>query len=152
MTLYPSFRNSSIFTIVSAVRGIVKGGEGKSYIELVIRSLLGDSMNTTSIQKVREMVYQQKFEEVEKAIKQRKKELEKEKKRIAELDRIFKRIYEDDINGIISHERFLTAEYEAEQKELTEFGKAEQAAADNEFVKKIIVHARTNPVDTADRR
>ena len=38
-------------------------------------------------------------------------------KRIAELDRIFKRIYEDDINGTISHERFLklSAEYEAEQ-------------------------------------
>ena len=90
-----------------------------------------------------------------------------------ELDRIFKRIYEDDITGAISHERFLklSAEYEAEQKELTEFVKAEQAAVDtyeqdradfesfsaiirkyvgikeltptivNEFVKKIIVHA-----------
>ena len=31
---------------------IGKGGEGKSRIELVMRSLLGDSMNTTSIQKV----------------------------------------------------------------------------------------------------
>ncbi len=31
---------------------IGKGGEGKSRIGLVIRSLLGDSMNTTSIQKV----------------------------------------------------------------------------------------------------
>ena len=125
------------------------------------------------IQNFREMVYQQKFEEAEKAIKRRKKELEKAKKRIAELDRIFKRIYEDDISGTISHERFLklSAEYEAEQKELTEFVKTEQAAVDtyeqdrtdfdsfaavirkyvgireltptivNEFVKKIIVHA-----------
>ena len=99
--------------------------------------------------------------------------MEQAKKRIAELDRIFKRIYEDDINGIISHERFLklSAEYEAEQKELTEFVRAEQANVDtyerdktdfdsfaviirkyvgireltpaivNEFVKKIIVHA-----------
>ncbi len=32
---------------------IGKGGEGKSRIGLVMRSLLGDSMNTTSIQKVR---------------------------------------------------------------------------------------------------
>ena len=99
--------------------------------------------------------------------------LEQAKKRIVELDRIFKRIYEDDITGAISHERFLklSAEYEAEQKELMEFVKTEQAAVDtykqdradfdsfaavirkyvgineltptivNEFVKKIIVHA-----------
>lgn len=59
------------------------------------------------IQNFREKVYQQKFEKVEKVIKRLKKELEKAKKRIAELDRIFKRIYEDDINGTISYERFL---------------------------------------------
>ncbi|WP_211214233.1 hypothetical protein [Allofustis seminis] len=43
------------------------------------------------------------------------------KKRIAELDQIFKWIYENDINDTISLERFLnlSAEYEAEQKELT---------------------------------
>lgn len=125
------------------------------------------------IQSFQNMVYQQRFEEAEKAVKRKKKELEQARKRIAELDRIFKRIYEDDINGTISHERFLklSAEYEAEQKELTEFVKAEQAAVDtyeqdrtdfdsfaavirkyvgvreltptivNEFVKKIIVHA-----------
>ena len=125
------------------------------------------------IQSFQNMVYQQRFEEAEKAVKRQKKELEQARKRIAELDRIFKRIYEDDINGTISHERFLklSAEYEAEQKELTEFVKAEQAAVDtyeqdrtdfdsfaavirkyvgireltptivNEFVKKIIVHA-----------
>ena len=125
------------------------------------------------IQSFQNMVYQQRFEEAEKAVKRQKKELEQARKRIAELDRIFKRIYEDDINGTISHERFLklSAEYEAEQKELTEFVKAEQAAVDtyeqdrtdfdsfaavirkyvgireltptivNEFVKKIVVHA-----------
>ena len=125
------------------------------------------------IQSFQNMVYQQRFEETEKAVKRQKKELEQARKRIAELDRIFKRIYEDDINGTISHERFLklSAEYEAEQKELTEFVKVEQAAVDtyeqdrmdfdsfaavirkyvgireltptivNEFVKKIIVHA-----------
>ena len=31
---------------------IGKGGEGKSRIGLVMRSILGDSMNTTSIQKI----------------------------------------------------------------------------------------------------
>ena len=55
-------------------------------------------------------------------MKRKRREVEQARKRIAELDRIFKRIYEDDINGTISHERFLklSAEYEAEQKELTE--------------------------------
>ena len=39
---------------------------------------------------------------------------------IMELNKIFKRIYEDDIMGAISHERFLklSVEYETEQKEL----------------------------------
>ena len=75
------------------------------------------------IQSFQNMVYQQRFEEAEKAVKWQKKELEQASKRIAELDRIFKRIYEDDINGTISHERFLklSAEYKAEQKELIEF-------------------------------
>ena len=84
------------------------------------------------IQSFQNMVYQQRFEEAEKAVKRQKKELEQARKRIAELDRIFKRIYEDDINGTISHERFLklSAEYEAEQKELTEFVKVGQAAVD----------------------
>ena len=52
--------------------------------------------------------------------------------RIAELDRIFKRIYEDDISGAISHERFLklSVEYEAEQKELTEQIKAWREAVE----------------------
>lgn len=60
--------------------------------------------------------------------KKRKREIAQAEKRIAELDRIFKRIYEDDISGIISHERFLklSAEYEAEQKELTEKVKADR--------------------------
>ena len=80
------------------------------------------------IQSFQNMVYQQRFEEAEKAVKRQKKELEQARKRIAELDRIFKRIYEDDINGTISHERFLklSAEYEAEQKELTEFVRSEE--------------------------
>ena len=118
-------------------------------------------------------VYEQRFEKAEKAARKRKREIAQAEKRIAELDRIFKRIYEDDISGAISHERFLklSAEYEAEQKELTEKVKAdremvnayEQDKTDfdsfaavirkyvgiteltptivNEFVKKIIVHA-----------
>ena len=118
-------------------------------------------------------VYEQRFEEAEKAAKKRKREIAQAEKRITELDRIFKRIYEDDISGAISHERFLklSAEYEAEQKELTEKVKAGQKEVDtyeqdrndfdsfaavirkyvgvteltptivNEFIKKIVVHA-----------
>ena len=80
----------------------------------------------------RMVVQKQRFDETEKAVKRRKKELEQAKKRISKLDRIFKRIYEDDITGAISHERFLklSSEYEAEQKKLTEFVKTEQAAVD----------------------
>ena len=144
-------------------------------LTLFVRQRIFDvtAMFFDDIQGFQNMVYQQRFEEAEKAIKQKKKELEQAKKRIAELDRIFKRIYEDDISGTISHERFLklSAEYEAEQKELTEFVKAEQTAVDtyeqdrtdfdsfaaiirkyvgiteltptivNEFIKKIVDHA-----------
>lgn len=120
-----------------------------------------------------EAARKQRFQEAEKDAKKRRREIAHAEKRIAELDRIFKRIYEDDINGAISHERFLklSADYEAEQKELTEQVKVwreaveifEQDQADfasfaaivrkyvgireltptivNEFVKKIIVHA-----------
>lgn len=126
-----------------------------------------------NIMDFREMVYQQRFAEAEKKIQRQKKQLEQARKRITELDRIFKRIYEDDINGTISHERFLklSAEYEAEQRELTEKVNAEQKEVDtyeqnksnfdsfaliirkyvgiteltptivNEFIKKIVVHA-----------
>ncbi len=120
-----------------------------------------------------EAARKQRFQEAEKEAKKRKREIAQAEKRISELDRIFKRIYEDDISGAISHERFLklSADYEAEQKELTEQVKVwrqavetfEQDQADfasfaaivrkyvgireltptivNEFVKKIIVHA-----------
>ena len=69
-----------------------------------------------------EAAKKQHFQEAEKEAKKRKREIAQAEKRIAELDRIFKRIYEDDISGAISHERFLklSAAYEAEQKELTE--------------------------------
>lgn len=144
-------------------------------LKLFVRQRIFDvtAMFFDDIRGFQNMVYQQRFEEAEKAVKQKEKELEQAWKRIADLDRIFKRIYEDDISGTISHERFLklSAEYEAEQKELTEFVHTGQTAVDtyeqdrtdfdnfaavirkyvgireltptivNEFVKKIIVHA-----------
>ena len=102
----------------------------------------------------------------------KKKELEAGEKRIAELSAIFKRLYEDSVTGRISDERFteLSADYEAEQKELKEraarlreeLSKAQEATANaekfmnvvrrhttieeltptllREFVEKIVVH------------
>ena len=59
----------------------------------------------------------------------KKKELEATEKRIAELSAIFKRLYEDSVTGRISDERFteLSADYEAEQRELKERAAAIQA-------------------------
>ncbi len=66
------------------------------------------------------LVAKQQLDEQSKEIQNKKKQIAKFQKRIAELDKIFKRIYEDDITGAISHERFLklSAEYENEQTEL----------------------------------
>ena len=75
-----------------------------------------------------------------------KKALNQAEKRIAELDRLFARLYEDNISGKISDERFavLSAGYEDEQKKLkakasklTAFIEtAEQKCADvNSFIK-----------------
>ena len=52
----------------------------------------------------------------------RKKTLADAEKRIAELDTIFKRLYEDTISGKLSDERFqkLSADYEKEQHQLQE--------------------------------
>lgn len=103
-------------------------------LKLFVRQRIFDvtAIFIDDIQGFQKIVYQQRFAEAEKAIKRQKKELEQARKRITEFDRIFKRIYEDDINSTISHERFLklSSEYEAEQKELTEFVKTEQAAVD----------------------
>ena len=69
-----------------------------------------------------EAAKKQHFQEAEKEAQKRKREIAQAEKHITELDRIFKRIYEDDISGTISHERFLklSTDYEAEQRELTE--------------------------------
>lgn len=52
----------------------------------------------------------------------KRRELEKAKKRIAEIDKLIQRIYEDNVIGKLSDERFATLSntYETEQKELKE--------------------------------
>jgi maltooligosyltrehalose synthase len=53
-------------------------------------------------------------------LKAAKKRLAQSEKRIAELDKLFTRLYEDNVSGKISDERFemMSKNYEAEQKEL----------------------------------
>lgn len=66
------------------------------------------------------MLMQQRKEASEKELQQKKRTLSQMQKRIADLDKIFKRIYEDEIAGTITRERFVkfSAEYEAEQADL----------------------------------
>ncbi len=61
-------------------------------------------------------------EEQKKELAKKRRELAKSEKRIAELDVLFQRIYEDNVNGRITDERFATmsVSYEAEQKSLKE--------------------------------
>ena len=78
----------------------------------------------------------------------KKKELETAQKRISELSAIFKRLYEDSVTGCISDERFseLSADYEAEQKELKEraaglqeeLSKAQEATENAEKFMKVV--------------
>ncbi|MBQ6907454.1 MAG: DUF4368 domain-containing protein [Clostridia bacterium] len=58
--------------------------------------------------------------EVKSELSAKKKQLAKAEKRIEELDRLFQHIYEDNVNGKISDDRFqmLSESYENEQKEL----------------------------------
>lgn len=80
----------------------------------------------TVCRQARSPVYELLTEQTEDGSKRRnaakKKELEAAEKRIGELSAIFKRLYEDSVAGRISDERFteLSADYEAEQKELKE--------------------------------
>ena len=61
-------------------------------------------------------------EEQKKELAKKRRELAKSEKRIAELDVLFQRIYEDNVSGKLSDERFeiMSANYEGEQKTLKE--------------------------------
>lgn len=68
----------------------------------------------------------------------KQKQIEKDEKRMDELDRLFRKIYEDNVNGKLNDERFykLSDGYEAEQKQLKqeiETLTAEVSEADTEI-------------------
>lgn len=68
------------------------------------------------------MVMDDNLEKARREAKQKRRALDKARRRIAELDTLVKRIYEDNVVGKISDERFtkLLMDYEAEQKSLAE--------------------------------
>jgi hypothetical protein len=69
-----------------------------------------------------ELVMERTMTRAQKEIAAKKKELEKSKRRISELDGLFKRLFEDNVSSRITDERFekLSVDYESEQKQLTE--------------------------------
>ena len=75
------------------------------------------------------MVQSATNKETEKAMKSKISELNKADARVAELDRIIKRIYEDHVAGKLSDDRFakMLGDYEAEQSELENSTKALRA-------------------------
>jgi DNA invertase Pin-like site-specific DNA recombinase len=66
-------------------------------------------------------IQQSSNKEIERELKGKTTETAKSERRIAELDKIIKRIYEDNISGRLSDERFvkMLADYESEQSALT---------------------------------
>lgn len=59
-------------------------------------------------------------DEMKKELAQKRKELSKAKKRAVEIDRLIQKIYEDNVNGKISDERFATMSmaFEEEQRQI----------------------------------
>ncbi len=122
---YPSdFFDCSTYTLSRQKR--YKACTGHYITTKNLRTLILDTIRTVStlaisnqdefIEKVRNASQLRQVE----AAKEIKRKLNKERKRIAELDNIIKKLYESFATGKISEERFdsLMAEYEAEQKSL----------------------------------
>lgn len=122
---YPSdFFDCSTYTLSRQKR--YKACTGHYITTKNLRTLILDTIRTVStlaisnqdefIEKVRNASQLRQAE----AAKEIKRKLNKERKRITELDNIIKKLYESFATGKISEERFdsLMAEYEAEQKSL----------------------------------
>lgn len=67
-----------------------------------------------------DMVTQSKTKEIDRSLRESRREYEQAKARIAKLDTIVQKLYEDNLEGKISDERFMrmSSTYEAEQKQL----------------------------------
>ena len=123
---YPSdFYDCSTYTLAHQKRTHACSGpyiRSKVLRELILETIRAASTFAISdrdafLEKVRSASQLRQAE----AAKETKRKLNKEKKRISELDTIIKKLYESFAVGRITGERFdsLLAEYEAEQKKLT---------------------------------
>ena len=125
----PPVKDLTVYRIITDVHNI-KGNTGSCTVHFIreetlrkiVLSQIFDitAMMYDNVDKFFDAVARQKIDEQAKEIQNKKKQMAKFQKRITELDKIFKRIYEDDITGVISHEKFLklSAEYESEQTDL----------------------------------
>ena len=100
----------------------------------------------------RRVMYEQRQAQSQEEIRSLKKQLERDEKRIAELKRLFMKIYEDNAAGRLSDDRYemLSAAYETEQKQLEdEVGRIraaieaqeKQAESLKQFIHRIKDHA-----------
>ena len=80
------------------------------------------AMAKTNEKEFAELLQSNYNKEAKRDLTAKAKEFDESERRIKELDRIIQRVYEDNINGKISDERFkkMTQSYEDEQAELTE--------------------------------
>jgi DNA invertase Pin-like site-specific DNA recombinase len=105
----------------------IKGGCSSHQIRnAVVEELLLDGIRRVTAfardceDEFMEMVTKKTRSELDKSMRDSRRELEQAQARIAKLDEIIQRLYEDNIEGKISDERFakMTANYEAEQQTL----------------------------------
>ena len=105
----------------------VKGGYSSHQIRNVVveRLLLQDLHRVTAFAREHEddflqLITNNSEKELNRELKDSRKEYEQAKARINKLDTIIQRLYEDNVEGKISDERFIkmSATYESEQKEL----------------------------------
>ena len=105
----------------------IKGGCSSHQIRnVVVEELLLDGIRRVTAfardheNEFVEMVTKKTRTELDKSMRDGKRELEQSQARISKLDEIIQRLYEDNIEGKISDERFakMTANYEAEQHTL----------------------------------
>ncbi|MGI6663828.1 MAG: DUF4368 domain-containing protein [Christensenellaceae bacterium] len=105
----------------------VKGGCSSHQIRnVVVEELLLDGIRRVTAfarnfeEEFVEMVTKKTRSEFDKSMRDSRRELEQAQARIAKLDEIIQKLYEDNIEGKISDERFtkMTANYEAEQQTL----------------------------------
>jgi hypothetical protein len=106
----------------------IKGGCSSHQIRNVVieEALLDDIRRITAFAREHEdeflqMVTQKTKSALDRSLRENKRELEQATQRIRKLDEIIQRLYEDNIEGKISDERFakMTATYEQEQKDLS---------------------------------